>query len=170
MKIKRALVSVSDKTGLEDLVKVLDKYGVEILSTGGTAKAIRALGISINRWYATIGGAVVGFMLDAQSSTPLLTFAVTGALVGYICGRLGEEGIGDLDGAAWWSGPIVGSLGIVISVLAAMCVATVFGDGTFWRGNAGASMVVNMLLAALLVRPLGRFARWAIGDDMVVHR
>ena len=129
-----------------------------------------ALGISINRWYATVGGAFVGFMLDAQSSTPLLTFAVTGAIVGYICGRLGEEGIGDLDGAAWWSGPLVGSLGIVISVLSATFIATVFGDGTFWRGNAGASMVVNMLLAALLVRPLGRFARWAIGDDMVVHR
>ena len=129
-----------------------------------------ALGISLNRWYATIGGAVVGFMLDAQSSTPLLTFAVTGAVVGYLCGRLGEEGIGDLDGAAWWSGPIVGSLGIVISVLSAMLIATIFGDGTFWRGNAGASMVVNMLIAAVLVRPVGRFARWAIGDDMVVHR
>ena len=47
MKIKRALISVSDKTGLPDLVKVLNKFGVEILSTGGTAKAIRALGISV---------------------------------------------------------------------------------------------------------------------------
>lgn len=47
MKVKRALVSVSDKTGLEDLVKVLKKFGVEILSTGGTAKAIRALGIPV---------------------------------------------------------------------------------------------------------------------------
>ena len=47
MKIKRALISVSDKAGLEELVKVLDKFGVEILSTGGTAKAIRALGIQV---------------------------------------------------------------------------------------------------------------------------
>ena len=47
MKIKRALMSVSDKAGLEDLVKVLNKFGVEILSTGGTAKAIRALGIAV---------------------------------------------------------------------------------------------------------------------------
>ncbi len=45
MKVKRALISVSDKTGLGDLVKVLDKFGVEILSTGGTAKMIRDLGI-----------------------------------------------------------------------------------------------------------------------------
>lgn len=47
MKVKRALISVSDKAGLEDLVKVLNKFGVEILSTGGTAKAIRALGIPV---------------------------------------------------------------------------------------------------------------------------
>ena len=47
MKINRALISVSDKSGLEDLAKVLNKFGVEILSTGGTAKAIRALGINV---------------------------------------------------------------------------------------------------------------------------
>ena len=47
MKVKRALISVSDKTGLEGLVKVLSKFNVEILSTGGTAKAIRALGSTV---------------------------------------------------------------------------------------------------------------------------
>jgi len=41
IKIRRALVSVSDKTGLLDLVKILNKFGVEILSTGGTAKILR---------------------------------------------------------------------------------------------------------------------------------
>ena len=47
IRIKRALVSVSDKEGLGDLARALDKFGVEILSTGGTAKAIRALGIKV---------------------------------------------------------------------------------------------------------------------------
>ncbi len=47
IKIKRALISVSDKTGLEDLAKALDKFGAEIISTGGTAKAIKALGIKV---------------------------------------------------------------------------------------------------------------------------
>ncbi len=47
MKIKRALISVSDKTGLEDIAKTLGKFGVEILSTGGTAKAIRSLGLAV---------------------------------------------------------------------------------------------------------------------------
>ncbi len=41
VKIKRALISVSDKTGILDLAKELNKFGVEILSTGGTAKLLR---------------------------------------------------------------------------------------------------------------------------------
>lgn len=47
LKIKRALISVSDKTGLEELAKGLAKFGVEILSTGGTAKKIADLGIKV---------------------------------------------------------------------------------------------------------------------------
>ena len=47
VKIKRALISVSDKTGIEDLAKTLNKFGVQILSTGGTAKKIKDLGISV---------------------------------------------------------------------------------------------------------------------------
>jgi phosphoribosylaminoimidazolecarboxamide formyltransferase/IMP cyclohydrolase len=42
--IKRALISVSDKAGLEELVKALGEYGVEIVSSGGTAKRIKELG------------------------------------------------------------------------------------------------------------------------------
>ena len=45
--IQRALISVSDKTGLVGFVKVLAEIGVEILSTGGTAKALRAEGLSV---------------------------------------------------------------------------------------------------------------------------
>ncbi len=46
-KIKRALISVSDKTGLDEFVKGLAAFGVEILSTGGTAKRIKDLGINV---------------------------------------------------------------------------------------------------------------------------
>ena len=46
-KIRRALLSVSDKTGLAELAAELHKHGVELLSTGGTAKAIRNAGIPV---------------------------------------------------------------------------------------------------------------------------
>ena len=39
MKIKRALISVSDKTGIVDFARKLHDAGVEIVSTGGTMKA-----------------------------------------------------------------------------------------------------------------------------------
>jgi phosphoribosylaminoimidazolecarboxamide formyltransferase/IMP cyclohydrolase len=46
-KIKRALISVSDKTGLLEFARALEKLGVEILSTGGTAKLLRENNIAV---------------------------------------------------------------------------------------------------------------------------
>ncbi|MGI8889385.1 MAG: bifunctional phosphoribosylaminoimidazolecarboxamide formyltransferase/IMP cyclohydrolase [Chthoniobacterales bacterium] len=45
MKIKRALLSVSDKIGVADFARELEKQGVEIISTGGTASLLRKDGI-----------------------------------------------------------------------------------------------------------------------------
>ncbi len=43
-KIKNALISVSDKTYLDDVLKMLNKYNIKIISSGGTYKAIKNLG------------------------------------------------------------------------------------------------------------------------------
>ena len=45
--IKRALLSVSDKTGLIDFARALSAAGVELLSTGGTARALREAGLEV---------------------------------------------------------------------------------------------------------------------------
>jgi phosphoribosylaminoimidazolecarboxamide formyltransferase/IMP cyclohydrolase len=45
--IRRALVSVSDKSGLVEFARALGGFGVEILSTGGTAKALRDAGVEV---------------------------------------------------------------------------------------------------------------------------
>lgn len=47
LKIKRAVMSVSDKTGIVDFAKYLDSLGVEIISTGGTGKLLSESGIAI---------------------------------------------------------------------------------------------------------------------------
>jgi len=47
IQIKRALLSVSDKTGLVELGKALSDKGVELVSTGGTAKALRDAGLTV---------------------------------------------------------------------------------------------------------------------------
>ena len=43
-KIKKALISISDKTNLKFLLKTLSKYKIQIISSGGTYKVIKKLG------------------------------------------------------------------------------------------------------------------------------
>jgi phosphoribosylaminoimidazolecarboxamide formyltransferase / IMP cyclohydrolase len=65
-KIERALISVSDKTGIVDFAKGLSEMGVEIISTGGTARLLNEKGI------ATTGiSEITGFpeMLDGRVKT-----------------------------------------------------------------------------------------------------
>ena len=45
--IRRALLSVSDKTGLVDLARGLTDLGVELVSTGGTARALTSAGLTV---------------------------------------------------------------------------------------------------------------------------
>lgn len=65
-KIKRALISVSDKTRLEDLAKVLNQLNIEILSTGGTARFLRDKGIAVREVSDFTG---LAEMLDGRVKT-----------------------------------------------------------------------------------------------------
>ncbi|MEL6448295.1 MAG: bifunctional phosphoribosylaminoimidazolecarboxamide formyltransferase/IMP cyclohydrolase [Pseudomonadota bacterium] len=47
MAVRRALISVSDKTGVDALAVRLAEHGIEILSTGGTARALRDAGVTV---------------------------------------------------------------------------------------------------------------------------
>ncbi len=75
--VRRALLSVSDKTGLVELARALAARGVELLSTGGTAKAIRDAGLEVRDV-----AEVTGFpeMMDGRVKT--LHPMVHGALLG----------------------------------------------------------------------------------------
>ena len=66
MKVARALLSVSDKSGIVELARALGAAGVELLSTGGTAKLLRKEGIAV-----TEVSAYTGFpeMLDGRVKT-----------------------------------------------------------------------------------------------------
>ena len=46
-KIRRALLSVSDKTGLVSFATALSERGIEIVSTGGTAAALKSAGLKV---------------------------------------------------------------------------------------------------------------------------
>ncbi len=47
VRVTRALLSVSDKTGIVDLARALARHGVELVSTGGTATALREAGLAV---------------------------------------------------------------------------------------------------------------------------
>jgi phosphoribosylaminoimidazolecarboxamide formyltransferase/IMP cyclohydrolase len=83
--MQRALLSVSDKTGLVSLARVLAAAGVELISTGGTARALREAGLTV-----TDLSAYTGFpeMLDGRVKT--LHPKVHGGLL-YLRGNANHE-------------------------------------------------------------------------------
>ena len=64
--IRKALISVTDKTGIEEFARGLDALGIEIISTGGTARAIAQAGVKVREV-----SDVTGFpeMLDGRLKT-----------------------------------------------------------------------------------------------------
>src|ERR1035441_4815620 len=65
-KIQRALLSVTDKSGLVDFASKLVAFGVELVSTGGTAKLLRDSGIAVKDISELTG---VPEMLDGRAKT-----------------------------------------------------------------------------------------------------
>ncbi|KLI99431.1 bifunctional phosphoribosylaminoimidazolecarboxamide formyltransferase/IMP cyclohydrolase [Luteimonas sp. FCS-9] len=77
VQIRRALLSVSDKTGLLDLARALAARDVELLSTGGTAKALREAGLAVRDV-----GEVTGFPEIMDGRVKTLHPKVHGGLLG----------------------------------------------------------------------------------------
>jgi phosphoribosylaminoimidazolecarboxamide formyltransferase/IMP cyclohydrolase len=95
--IKRALISVTDKTGLLDFSRRLREFGVELISTGGTARLLREGGIEVRDVFE-----VTGFpeMLDGRVKT--MHPRITGAILGMRSKAehmqaLAEHGIAPID-------------------------------------------------------------------------
>src|ERR1700753_1844808 len=95
--IRRALISVSDKTGLIETAKALADAGVELVSTGGTRAAIAAAGLPVKDV-----AALTGFpeMMDGRVKT--LHPVVHGGLLGVRdapahAAAMAEHGIGPID-------------------------------------------------------------------------
>ena len=95
--IKRALISVSDKTGVVELAKGLEALGAEILSTGGTAKALRDAGVQVTDVAAYTGSPEI---LDGRVKT--LHPKIHGGLLGRRSlnahvAEMNQHGIGPID-------------------------------------------------------------------------
>lgn len=94
---KRALISVSDKTGVVEMAKGLAALGAEILSTGGTAKALREAGVAVTDVAAYTGSPEI---LDGRVKT--LHPKIHGGLLGRRnlpkhVAEMQQHGIGPID-------------------------------------------------------------------------
>ncbi|MBP6749951.1 MAG: bifunctional phosphoribosylaminoimidazolecarboxamide formyltransferase/IMP cyclohydrolase [Xanthomonadaceae bacterium] len=93
--LRRALLSVSDKTGLLDLARALAARGIELVSTGGTAKAIRDAGLPVRDV-----SDLTGFpeMMDGRVKTlhPMVHGGLLGR-AGLDDAVMAEHGIGAID-------------------------------------------------------------------------
>ena len=102
---------------------------------------------------------VAGVFFDTHASTPFGLTAVVALLLAYGASRLGREGVGDLDSAAWWVTPILAAG----AGAAAPVIYTVGGVGvlnfSLWHGSLVNSMVVNAVAFFVLARPVSRLAR-----------
>jgi phosphoribosylaminoimidazolecarboxamide formyltransferase / IMP cyclohydrolase len=76
-RIRRALISVSDKTGIVEFAQALQRFDVELISTGGTARALREAGTSVRDISEVTGSPE---MLDGRVKT--LHPRIHGALLG----------------------------------------------------------------------------------------
>lgn len=76
VEIKRALISVSDKTGLIELATALSNHGVQLVSTGSTAKQIAAAGIAV-----TEVSSVTGFPESLDGRVKTLHPAIHGGIL-----------------------------------------------------------------------------------------
>jgi cell shape-determining protein MreD len=110
---------------------------------------------TLSLWAAVVGGV----FFDTHATTPFGLTAMVGVVLAFGASRLGKEGVGDLDSAAWWVTPILAAA----AGLAAPAIYTAGGVGvlnfSLWHGSLVNSMIVNAIAFFVLARPVTRLAR-----------
>lgn len=118
-----------------------------------------AIGLTGVTGLAMWGAMLSGLFFDTHSASPFGLTIVVAVVLAYVASRLGREGVGDLDSAAWWVTPALA--GVAGLLAPALYVVLGYGELNFglWRGSVLASMEVNAVAFFLLARPTLRLAR-----------
>lgn len=118
-----------------------------------------AMGLAGYTSLALVAGAVAGFFFDTHGTTPFGLSALVAVTLAYGASRLGREGVGDLDSAAWWVTPLVGAVGGLVAPALFVFFGLFTLDVGLWRGSLVAAMAVNAVAFFVLARPVTRLAR-----------
>jgi hypothetical protein len=120
------------------------------------------LGLAGFTGLAMVGGAASGLLLDTHATTPFGLSAAVALILGYAASRLGREGVGDLDSAAWWVTPVLGALGGAAAPILYVALGALALNFNLWRGSVLDMAGVNAVAFFFLARPVTRVAR-AVG-------
>ncbi len=114
---------------------------------------------------AVASGVVLGLLFDAHTSTPYGLTAIVGGLIALGSIRLAREGVGDLEGAAWWMTPLLAAVVGFFAPLLFVLTGIFALDFSLWHGSLVASMLVNAVFFALLARPVARLVTFTSGTS-----
>jgi cell shape-determining protein MreD len=102
---------------------------------------------------------VAGVFFDTHATSPFGLTAAVGVLLAYSASRLGKEGVGDLDSAAWWVTPALAAVAGFFAPLLYVTGGFVMLSFSLWRSSLLNMMIVNAISFAVLSRPLARVAQ-----------
>lgn len=103
---------------------------------------------------------VAGVFFDTHAVTPFGLTALVALALAYGASRLGKEGVGDLDSAAWWVTPLIAAAAGFVAPALFVGASFFTLNFSFWRDSLLTTMIVNAVAFFLLARPMTRLARW----------
>lgn len=118
--------------------------------TGWTALALWSAGVA-------------GVFFDTHAPTPFGLTLVVALVLAWGASRLGREGVGDLDSAAWWVTPVLAAVAGFVAPALFVGAGLFALDFSMWRNGLLPAMVVNAVAFFVLARPTARLARLVSG-------
>lgn len=119
--------------------------------------------VSLSLWAAL----ACGVLFDTHAATHFGLSALVALALAYVASRLGKEGVGDIDSAAWWVTPAIAGVAGLAAPLTYVIGGVVWLDFSLWHDSVGPMMLVNALAFVVLARPFVRVARWSSGTQRV---
>jgi hypothetical protein len=118
-----------------------------------------AMGLAGYTGLALVAAVVAGLFFDTHASTPFGLSILVALALAWGASRLGKEGVGDLDSAAWWVTPALGAVGGLLAPALFVALGALTLDFGLWRGGLVDAMAVNAVAFFVLARPATRLAR-----------
>ncbi|MGH3732343.1 MAG: hypothetical protein ACRDVC_03065 [Acidimicrobiales bacterium] len=120
-----------------------------------------AVGLAGMTTLALWSAVVAGVFFDTHTVTPFGLTAAVALVLAYGSSRLGKEGVGDLDSAAWWVTPLIAAAAGFFAPALFVGASFFTLDFSLWRDSLLTAMMVNAVAFFVLARPMTRLAHWA---------